>query len=231
MTVPDRSMAAALLLELDPPPWHLRHARAVAEVAGWLAARIAAKGIPIDRRLVETAALLHDADKILPPDDPARSFPHGDGSAAWLTRRGHAELGRAVAAHPVTRLVDRVRSDQWAASAALEERVVAYADKRAGQRLESLDARFASWGRRYPGSWDEVVATDVRRRAERLETAVCRAAGVHANEVRRLRWTGVALRRARAAASAADRAAARATAPATATAPTGLAAEIAGAAG
>ena len=67
MPVPSRTAAAALLLELDPPPWALRHARAVAEVAGWLAARIDARGTPVDRRLVETAALLHDVDKLLPP--------------------------------------------------------------------------------------------------------------------------------------------------------------------
>jgi hypothetical protein len=203
MTVPDRCTAAALLLELDPPPWLLHHARAVAEVAGWLAARIAANGISIDRRLVESAALLHDVDKILPPDDPARALPHGDGSAAWLSRRGHAELARAVAAHPVTRLVDGEWYRHWAASASLDERVVAYADKRAGQRLETVDARFASWRRRYPGSWDDAATAGARRRAGRLEADVCRAADVRADEVRRLAWTGAALRRARLAPSAA----------------------------
>jgi hypothetical protein len=204
MTVPDRCTAAALLLELDPPPWHLRHARAVAEVAGWLAGRIAANGISIDRRLVETAALLHDVDKILPPEDPAGALPHGDGSAAWLSRRGHAELARAVAAHPVTRLVGGERYRRWAASASLEERVVAYADKRAGQHLEPIDARFASWRSRYPGGWDERTAAGVRRWAGRLEAEVCRAADVRADEVRRLRWTAAALHRARAAAATVD---------------------------
>ena len=75
MTVPGRVEAASLLLSLDPPPWFVRHARAVAEVAGWLAARIEARGIAVDRRLVEAAALLHDADKALPADDPARAPP------------------------------------------------------------------------------------------------------------------------------------------------------------
>jgi HD superfamily phosphodiesterase len=199
MTVPGRVEAAELLLSLDPPTWFLRHARAVAEVAAWLAfrTRAASKASPIDRRLVEAAALLHDADKLLPAEDPASPLPHGEGSAAWLTRRGHAELGPAVAAHPVTRLVDGERHRIWAATATPEERIVAYADKRAGQRLESMAERFASWQRRYPGGWSSAEAAAVRRRAARLESDVCRSAGVAPTDVRRLRWTGPALRAAR----------------------------------
>lgn len=205
MTVPGRVDAAFLLLSLDPPPWFVRHARAVAEVAGWLAARIEARGIAVDRRLVEGAALLHDADKALPADDPARGLPHGDGSAAWLTRVGHPELARAAANHPVTRLLDGERYRRWSAFATREERIVAYADKRAGQRLETMEARFASWRRRYPQldvdgrtvGWDDADLHAVRARADRLEQDVCRAAGIRPDDVRRLGWTGPALRRAR----------------------------------
>lgn len=200
--MPGRVDAATLLLSLDPPPWFVRHARAVAEVAAWLAARIDARGTPVDRRLVESAALLHDVDKLLPSDDPARALSHGDGSAAWLARHGHPELARAVAGHPVTRLLDGDRFRRWAAFASREERIVAYADKRGGQHLESMDARFASWRRRYPtiaaddrnAGWDDAVMREVRARAERLELDVCRAAGVEPCDVRRLAWTGRALR-------------------------------------
>ncbi|MEO8571371.1 MAG: HD domain-containing protein [Chloroflexota bacterium] len=202
MTVPGRVDAATLLLSLDPPPWFVRHARAVAEVAAWLAARIDARGTPVDRRLVESAALLHDVDKLLPADDPARALSHGDGSAAWLTRHGHPELSRAVAGHPVTRLLDGDGFRRWAAFASREERIVAYADKRAGQRLESMDTRFASWRRRYPtvsgdgrnAGWDHDAMRAVRGRAARLELDVCRAAGVEPRDVRRLAWTRRALR-------------------------------------
>ena len=194
MSVPGRLEAAALLLSLAPPPWFVRHSRAVAEVAAWLAARIEDAGITINRPLVESAALLHDVDKILPGDDPARRLPHGEGSADWLTRRGHPELARAVAAHPVTRHADGESSRRWSAFATREERVVAYADKRAGQRLESMADRFASWGRRYPEGWSPQQAREVRARAARLEADVCRAAHVSPDDVRRLRWTGVALR-------------------------------------
>src|SRR5262245_31637898 len=115
MTVPGRVEAASLLLSLDPLDWQVRHARAVGEVAGWLAARISANGIAVDRRLAESAALLHDVDKILPPGDPVKALPHGDGSAAWLTQAGHPELSRAVANHPVTWLLDGDRYRKWAA--------------------------------------------------------------------------------------------------------------------
>ncbi|MGZ8514469.1 MAG: hypothetical protein ACXWXA_05440 [Candidatus Limnocylindrales bacterium] len=160
------------------------------------------RGVAVDRRLVEAAALLHDADKALPAGDPARGLPHGDGSAAWLTRAGHAELARSVAGHPVTRLLDGETYRRWAAFASREDRIVAYADKRAGQRLESMDARFESWRRRYAepagegrdASSDEGAWRAVRARADHLEADVCRAAGVAPWEVRRLAWTGDALR-------------------------------------
>lgn len=193
MTVPTRVEAAVLLRSLDPPPWFLAHARAVAEVAGWLARRIATGGVAIDRRAVETAALLHDVDKLLPATDPAATLRHGDGSAAWLERQGHPELARLVANHPVTRLADGDAFRSWAAFASREERVVAYADKRAGQRLEPMAERFASWRRRYPDGWDASTWAAVDRRATRLEAEVCGAAGCRPQDVRRLSWTGAAL--------------------------------------
>ena len=195
MTVPNRIEACRLLLSLDPPQWALRHARAVAEVAGWLAARITDAGTPVDVRVVEAAALLHDVDKLLPSTAPERALPHGDGSAAWLAARGHPELGRSVANHPVTKLRDGLHYRRWSAFASREERIVAYADKRAGQRLEPMSERFASWGRRYPDrpGWDAEVRATIEARARRLEADVCRAARIEPSEVNRLPWTARAL--------------------------------------
>lgn len=203
MMAPGRTEAAALLLSLDPPPWFLRHSRAVAEVAAWLAGRTERRGTWLDRSLVEAAALLHDTDKILPVTDPARGLPHGEGSAAWLERHGYPELRPAVAAHPVTRLLDEASFQAWVVGAGLEAHVVAYADKRAGQRLESMSARFASWDRRYPGTWSPAERRAVRERARWLEATVCDAAGARPDEVARLRWTGAALVRASAGSRAA----------------------------
>jgi hypothetical protein len=117
---------------------------------------------------------------------------HGDGSAVWLEAQGLGELAPLVRDHPVTRLADD-REAEAIDRADLGARVVAYADKRAGQELESMDDRFASWSRRYPDGWDAVVLASVRERALRLEREVCAAAGVRPEQVRRLRWSRRAL--------------------------------------
>lgn len=202
MTVPSRTDAVRLLLSLDPPAWFLHHARAVAEVAGWLGARARARGVEVSPLLAETAALLHDADKLLPRDDPARRLPHGEGSAAWVTRMGHPELAPAIATHTVTLLADGAWAERWLATASLEALIVAYADKRAGQRLSAMAARFASWDRRYPGGWPGETPGVAWANARRLEVRVCELAGVEPEAVRRLAWTGPALRAARAASGA-----------------------------
>jgi hypothetical protein len=202
MTIPSRSDAAGLLRSLEPPEWFLRHACAVADVAAWLARRAAARGLDVDTVLAETGALLHDVDK-LPAGEirsvvgPRSALRHGDGSAAWLVSHGWGELAPVVRDHPVTRLADPGYGS-WVATASLEALIVAYADKRAGQRLGPMADRFASWDRRYPtGSrWDDGTAALIAARAAELERVVCAAAGVDPAEVSRLRWSRRALREA-----------------------------------
>ena len=194
MTIPSRREAARLLASLGPPAWFLAHACAVADTAAWLARRAAANGHRGDAELVATAALLHDVDKLPSVAAPGR---HGEGSAAWLAGRGMGALGPVVRDHPVTRLAES-GYETWAATASIEARIVAYADKRAGQRLESMASRFADWRRRYPSETD-TLTTLLAERAERLEREVCALAGVAPDEVRRLRWSRRALRAVRGA--------------------------------
>jgi hypothetical protein len=135
-----------------------------------------------------------------------KGLAHGEGSAAWLAGQGYPELGPAIVGHPVTRLAHGAWFDRWFADASVEALVVAYADKRAGQRLESMAERFASWERRYPpteraahprGTWTAETMVAVRLRAEALEQRICELAGVTPSQVRRLTWTGRALAAAR----------------------------------
>lgn len=199
MPVPTRREAARLLRSLDPVDWSVRHACGVADVAAFLARAAARNGHPLDVAAVEAAALLHDADKT--PGGRQPGIRHGDGSAAWLEAQGLPELAPLVRDHPVTRLADDEEAHRLFA-APLEARIVAYADKRAGQRIGSMDERFASWRRRYPAGpadpkpgtvpgkrgWDDETGDRVYRRALDLEREVCAAAGVTPAEVERLRW-------------------------------------------
>lgn len=230
MSIPGRRESAALLLSLEPPPWHLRHSRAVAEVAAWLARRAVAAGRSVDRRLAESAALLHDVDKLALARPEVEGLAHAEGSAVWLARRGYPELGPAIVGHPVTRLADAAWFARWLAEATPEALIVAYADKRAGQRLESMTDRFASWGRRYPpaeravrarGVWTAATFEEVRARAAELEHRVCELASVAPGDVQRLAWTGRAIASVRATAvgGAAAQSAAEAAAAAAAAEP------------
>jgi hypothetical protein len=193
MRAPSRVEAASLLLSLAPPPWGIRHARAVAETAAWLARAVDGRR-GCDRRAVEAAGLLHDADKSLPRTDPVRRLPHGEGSAAWLAARGLPDLGPLVANHPAPCLLAD-GFPGWLADAPIEAAIVAYADKRAAQRLEPMAARFRGWARRHGDDGWPAAARDLAwRRALELEERVCADAGCRPADVRRLGWTTRALR-------------------------------------
>jgi predicted hydrolase (HD superfamily) len=196
VAIPTRQQAVAIILDLHASPRLLRHVCAVADVAAFLAARTAARGQPVDRRLAETAALLHDVDKLFPSGDPRRAGGHGVAGARWLTEQGWAELAGPVAAHPVGRLLDHEEgTTAWLAAAPLETLIVAYADKRAAQGLEPMAARFARWRQDHPdrdGSLGRAWGI-----ALQLERHVCAAAGVTPGTVGRLRWAPQAVARAR----------------------------------
>ena len=148
------------------------------------------RGVAVDATLVETAALLHDVDKMLPDDDPLKALGHGAAGAEWLRQRDHAELAPVVASHPVMALGTAASYEDWATAAGLAGQIVTYADKRARQELISLDDRFARWHERYPDSPDLDVAHE---RARRLEREVCEMAGVRPEDVTRAAWVGEAL--------------------------------------
>jgi hypothetical protein len=168
----------------------------VAEVAAFLAYRAGRAGVAVDRRLVETAALLHDVDKALPPDHPLKALGHGEAGAAWLSDAGHPELARAIIAHPVTRFT-APGAAAWACAGPIEERIVTYADKRATQRVVSLEQRFDRWRTRHPEYADKLERAYAV--ARRLEFELCRMIGLEPTQVERLRWVDDAMVRATAA--------------------------------
>jgi molybdenum cofactor cytidylyltransferase len=188
--VPTRASAAAIVRALGANDKLLRHSTAVAEVAAFLAAGMVRRGVDVDVTLVETAALLHDLDKMLGSDDPLKALGHGAAGAEWLREHGYEELAPAVASHPVMELGTAATYEEWAERAGPAGRIVTYADKRAQQDVLSLEDRFARWHARYP---DSPKLDEAERRAERLEREVCDLAGVAPGDVARLAWVDEAL--------------------------------------
>lgn len=191
MAIPTRAEAAAIVRGLRPNEKLLRHSTAVAEVAAFLVDAMARRAVAIETALVETAALLHDMDKMLPDDHPLKSLGHGAAGAEWLRQHGYGELAPAVASHPVMELGRAESYAVWAAEAGLAGRVVTYADKRARQDVLSLADRFSKWRERYPDSPD---LDEAEARARLLEREICELAGVRPVDVETRPWVAEAMR-------------------------------------
>jgi putative nucleotidyltransferase with HDIG domain len=196
MSIPTRVEAAAILASVVTRQKLTNHLSASGEIAAFMCAAFARNSVDVNSDLAESAALLHDIDKGLHPDDPYRALGHGAGGAQWLIDHGYEELADAVRDHPVNIIASADSYTAWAATQSLEARLVAFADKRALQDIVSLDERFARWFKRYPNSPIEPIAYE---RYQRLERELCAMAGVAPDEVERLPWVDAALQQARAA--------------------------------
>jgi hypothetical protein len=85
-------------------------------------------------------------------------------------------------------------AESWVVEGPLEERIVSYADKRATQRVVSMEHRFERWRRRHPEHLDELARAFVL--ARRLEVELCEIIAIRPDAVERLRWVEQAMDRA-----------------------------------
>ena len=142
MAIPDRSTARALLDDAGLPDGIVIHSEGVARVAVAAAAMLAEARIPIDGALVETAALLHDIDKV---ETRRGGGEHGIVGARRLEALGYPELAMPVASHPVTCLLDDDRFPiGWPSI------LVAIADRHVAQEFVTIDERLNDMQRRHP---------------------------------------------------------------------------------
>lgn len=128
MTLQSHADALALLSSLGAAPWLVRHHELVVEAAGLLVAGLA--GVRFDRGAVVIGAALHDAGKIVHPDEMAApGHRHEQAGRGLLLAHGvPAELARFCVTHAA-----------WQAGT-LEDHLVALADKLwKGKRDEALE--------------------------------------------------------------------------------------------
>ena len=165
--VPGRDQALQILESLGLPAGIVIHSRGVARVAAEAARLVAAAGIPVDVRLVEVAAPLHDIDK---PQTRRGEGVHGQVAADQLTEMGFSELAAPVASHPVTCLLDdRCFPRGWPSV------LVAIADRHVAQEFMTVDERIDDMANRHPEYVASIEAA--RQPAHALETELCEAIG------------------------------------------------------
>jgi putative nucleotidyltransferase with HDIG domain len=173
MVVPGRDQALRLLESLALPDGIVVHSTGVARVAAEAARLVAAAGVPVDVRLVEVAALLHDIDKPQTRDGGGR---HGAVAAERLIELGYPELAAPVASHPVTCLLDdRCFPRGWPSV------LVSIADRHVAQTFLTIDERIDDMQRRHPEYIDDLETA--RRPAHALEAELCEAVGMDADLV------------------------------------------------
>jgi putative nucleotidyltransferase with HDIG domain len=167
-----------ILASFGLPDGVVRHSEGVRRVASEAARLVGEAGIELDQRLVASAALLHDIDKLETRQQPGE---HGLRGAVLLERLGHPELAMPVACHPVACLLDDDRFPRGWPSV-----LVAVADRHVAQCFMSIEERLADMAQRHPEHRVSILAT--RRPAEALELQVAEAAGLEPAElVERLR--------------------------------------------
>jgi hypothetical protein len=123
-----------LLARLGAPPRLLAHARLVAEAAELLVAELQRRHVPIDAEFVGVAAVLHDAGKILHPEELQDSGSQHEAAGARLL------LGAGVAPALARCCLSHAQWEGMACS--LEELLVALADHLwKGKRNAELERR------------------------------------------------------------------------------------------
>jgi uncharacterized protein len=173
MAVPDRTTARRLLDDAGLPDGIVVHSEGVARVAVAAAGFVAEAGIPVDSRLVEAAALLHDIDKV---EIRRSGGEHGVVGARRLETAGYGELAMPVASHPIMSLLDDDRFPIGWPSV-----ILAVADRHVAQEFVTVDERLDDMKARHPEHAAQIEAA--RRPAHALEAQVAEAADFEVDEL------------------------------------------------
>lgn len=125
--------ARQVLLDNHAPQRLLRHGEMITEVVQTLCRHLLAVGIRLESELAETGAMLHDAGKLVVPEEL-------DGPGVRHCEEGAKLLRQAGWPEKVTSFC--LSHENWGASASLEELLVALADNLwKGKRVAELEER------------------------------------------------------------------------------------------
>jgi hypothetical protein len=145
---PDEEECGEILRVEGTPDGAARHARAVAKVAGAIAAALIAVGLEIDRRLLASASLLHDIAK--------GRHDHEAEGARILRRRGMNAVADVVASHKDLPESGKIGENELLYLA--DKTTVGTTVTTLEERMSKLESKFSS---------DEDALASMRRRLSR----------------------------------------------------------------
>jgi broad specificity phosphatase PhoE len=163
MILPEKWDIEKFLDEFEVPENIREHIKLVTKISVFLAKELIEEGEKIDIRLVESAAALHDLDKI---KSDVLMNNHGHISYDFLMQKGFSEeLGDLIKYH---------RSESiYPKNMGWELKILRYADSRAlGDKLVSLDERMEDLKRRYPWFANPENSDRVIQMTKNIETEI-----------------------------------------------------------
>jgi putative nucleotidyltransferase with HDIG domain len=139
---PSRKECFELLKKYNTPKNILKHSITVNRFANRLAKLLMAKGIPINKTLVDRASLLHDIGKF---EALSKGGSHEEKGYKILRKEGFNEIANIVKKHSLFSVLSKKEAPvTW------EEKIVFYSDKRVNEdKIVTLEERIAYLKKRY----------------------------------------------------------------------------------
>ena len=137
--IPDHSSVTALWNQYQLPEYKQNHSRLVAKLAVWFATELKKRdpACTINIPLLESAALLHDIDKMAPKQEGEH---HPDAGVRILRDAGYPEVADIVRTHPLHAILDQtIAPKTW------EQKLLFLSDKMVKHSISTVDERFALW--------------------------------------------------------------------------------------
>lgn len=137
--LPTRDQIVELWNKYALPAYKRHHCQLVSRVAVWFAHELAVKGnvTGIDVALLESAALLHDIDKMAQKNAGEH---HPDAGVRILKDEGFPEVADLVRTHPLHAILDQnISPKTW------EQKILYLSDKMTKHDIITVDERFALW--------------------------------------------------------------------------------------
>jgi len=140
MKIPTSEKSLKLLEKYEIKGDILKHSKLVNKIAMFLGRRLKERGEKLNLKLLNAISLLHDIGKVK-SDETGKE--HADEGKEILIKEGYSEIAELIPKHRIDKIYYE-SLDTW------EEKILYYADRRAGVKIMSLEKRIKDMLTRHP---------------------------------------------------------------------------------